>query len=407
MTVTSSVQLEPAEQRIYRLLLAVAVAGVVVRLIVIAVSYGSSDMANWELFAHMLDEDGLWATYRDNRSFNHPPLMALMAIALSKLSTWSTIPFRFTWKLPELAADLFALWLLWRHFAPRGPLWAAAAVAVFSCNPVSIAVSAFHGNTDSLCAVLALFAALLHTRGRFAAAGVALAAAVNVKVIALLLIPGFFLLAVVPRDALRFAFGVALGSLPFVVALLNIPDTFYRNVFAYGSQVDAWGFNAWALRSQSTYPALHRFITVDYRAAGKAIIIALTFALAGIARYRRWHAARLGTATFAMFLFITPGFGVQYLVWIVPLLGVTNLRYSVWWGSLAGGFLILTYDSFLTPEWPLTSIHSIPIREPMSTLGLFAWVMLGRYLHEQLARCSDQSPNTPNTSETTRDEAES
>jgi hypothetical protein len=206
-----------------------------------AVSYGSNDMANWEYFARILHQEGLSATYEAFPRFNHPPLAAWMALLASKVSAWSGIPFRLTWKLHELLADLLALARLWRHFAPRGPLGAAAAVAIFGCNPVSIAVSAFHGNTDSLCAMLALWAALLHGRARFATAGLALAAAVNVKVVALLLVPGRFLLCATPRQALRLAAGLALGSLPIVWALCRLPAAFYENVFGYASQIDAWG----------------------------------------------------------------------------------------------------------------------------------------------------------------------
>jgi hypothetical protein len=381
-----AVNVSSGQWRLCGLLLALALAGVALRVVVMAVSYGSNDMANWQLFAQRLVQDGLPLTYERIPRFNHPPLVALMAVATNELSTWSGIPFRLMWKLHELLADLFALWLLWRHFRPRGPLWAALAVAIFACNPVSIAVTAFHGNTDSLCAVLALYAALLYDRGKFIGAGLALAAAINVKVIALLLVPGGLLLAATPLLALRFALGLTFGALPIWIGLLELPGAFYRNVFGYASQVDAWGVNAWALRSRTVYPELYQLVTVEYRALGKAIIVGLTLALAALARHQRWSAVRLNAATIAMFLFLTPGFGVQYLVWLVPLLAAASLRYSIWWALLAGAFLVLTYHSFLTAEWPLTSLHGIPIREPMATLGLFAWALLGHYLYHELTQ---------------------
>jgi hypothetical protein len=352
---------------------------------VIGASHGSNDMGTWARFAAFIERNGLWEAYRQLRGFNHPPLMGLMASALNALATWSDWPFRIWWKLPPLLADLCAMQLLWRHFTPRGGLWAAASVAAFSCNPISIAVTAFHGNTDSVCAVFALYAALLHGRGRFVAAGLALAGAANVKVIALIFAPGYLLLCATPLQSLRFFGGFALGCLPLALALLVAPD-FYANVFGYDSQINRWGVSAWALHSQRTYPALHQFLTVEYRAAARSLILGVTLSLAFIGRRRRWSAVRIGTVTMASFLFLTPGFGVQYLVWIVPLLAAVSLRHSAWWAVSAGSFLLLTYDNFMTEEWPLRSIHRLPIEEPMGMLGLLAWVVIGMFLYEELAK---------------------
>jgi hypothetical protein len=370
--------------------MALIVGGILLRLTVLGASYGSNDMGSWERFAAIIKQHGLWETYRLLRGFNHPPLMGLLAAGLNEFATWSDIPFRVWWKLPPFFADLFAMRLLWIHFAPRGRLWAAASVATFSCNPISIAVTAFHGNTDSICAVLALYAALLHRRGRFAAAGVALAGAANVKVIALIFAPGYLLLCATPFLMLRFIGGFSLGCLPLGLALLVAPN-FYTNVFGYDSQITRWGVSAWALHSQQTYPALYRFLAIEYRAAARGVVLGLTLVLAFLARRRRWSAARLGSVTMSSFLFLTPGFGVQYLVWLVPLLAAVSLRYSAWWAVSAGSFLLLTYDSFMTGEWPLRSVHRLPIGEPMGLLGLIAWVVLGVILYRELAQqCAEQ-----------------
>jgi hypothetical protein len=349
-----------------------------------AFSFGSNDMNTWSRFADFIDQNGLLQTYRQVQKFNHPPFMGLMAVALNDFATWSGIPFRLCWKVPPLMGDLFAMSLLWRHFAPRGALLAAASVAVFSCNPVSIMVTAFHGNTDSLLAVLVLYAAILHGRFQLFGAGLAIAGAVNVKVVALILVPGYLVLCTTPALALRFAAGFVLGCVPILATALMVPAAFYRNVFAYDSQIRPWGVNAWALYCQGYDPELYRLVTVEYRAVGKQIIVALSLALALAGRLRRWNAIKLGAATMGLFLFVTPGFGIQYLVWLVPLLAASSLRYSAWWGLLAGTFALLTYNSFLGDEWPLRSHHRLVTGEPTDMVGVLAWILLGCYLYAEL-----------------------
>jgi hypothetical protein len=402
VTLHSVFSVLPGQRRLYWLLLTLSVLGIISRLVVMSISYGSNDMRAWEQFATFINQNGLWQTYVQIEKFNHPPLMGLMAAALESFSAWSSIPFRLCWKVPPLMGDLFGMWLLWRHFAPRGGLWAMAFVAAFSCNPVSIAVTAFHGNTDSLLAVLALYAAILHRRGRLLGAGLALAAAVNVKVIALIFVPGYLLLCGSAPLALRFGAGMALGSVPILTALLKAPGAFPHNVFGYNSQIAPWGVDAWAMYSHARFPELYAFLTIQYRAVGKYVIAVLTLTLAILARLRSWDAVRLGAATMSLFLFVTPGFGVQYLVWLVPLLAGYSMRYSIWWGLLAGAFLVLTYQSFLVNEWPLRSLHFIILeepffvpREPMGTLGLLAWMVLGRYLYREVAYGLLLPPSAP------------
>lgn len=55
----------------------------------------------------------------------------------------------------------------------------------------------------------------------------------------------------------------------------------------------------------------------------------------------------------ALFLFLTPGFGVQYLVWLVPFVPAAGLRATLiyygttfWFTGFALGFLGLTTENF-------------------------------------------------------------
>lgn len=374
-----------AEQLAHRALLAVCALGVLARLVVIAISSGSNDMRTWTEFASYINAHGLWQAYRDIEYFNHPPLMGLLGAGLMKLSVGLHVPFRLLWKLPPLVADVCALGLLRGCFQAKGKLWAAGAMALFSINPVSIAVTAYHGNTDSLCAVLCLYAALLHRRDLPLLAGLALAAAANVKVFPLVLAPGFLLLCRTPRAALRLLGGLGLGCLPLVVACLQVPHEFYTNTLHYNPQLDRWGLIAWAIDAQGKYPRFFRLLTHDYQEVGRFVIVLVAGLFALLGRSLRWDAVRVGALSLAAFLFLAPGFGVQYLVWPVPLLAAASLQYSAWWALFGGSFSVLVYQSFLVPkEWPLRSEHYEVINPTIGLVGLCGWAVLGFFMYSQV-----------------------
>ena len=381
------------ERLAYRALLALIVVGVLARVVVIDISRGSTDMKWWVDFSHYINKHGLWQTYRDIGYFNHPPLMGLLAAGLGKVASLLHVPFRILWKLPPLCADLVALPLIWGYFRPRGRLWAAGAVALFSLNPVSISVTAFHGNTDSLCAVLCMAAALLHRRSLPFWAGFALAAACNVKVFPLVLAPALLLLLPELRSALRFLIGFGLGCAPLVIATAVVPDEFFRNTLHYNSQIDRWGLNAVALDASVQYTKFYRLITEKYREVGRFVILAVVGMYALLGRVARWDAVRVSSVCMAAFLFFAPGFGVQYLVWPVPLLALASLEYSAWWALLAGPLAVLIYQSYLVPnEWPLRSDHNPPFNPTLGLLGLCAWAVLGRYMYTELRAALREPP---------------
>jgi hypothetical protein len=264
-------------------------------------------------------------------------------------------------------------------------LWAAAGVALFSCNPVSIAITSFHGNTDSMCAGLMLAAAFLHQRGRMFLAGLVLAGAVNVKLIPMILLPGFFILCRDWRSALRFALGFGLGVVPIAVACLVVPEEFVKNAVRYKSQLNRWGLITWGFESKHEYPALSNLIMVEYRKVGRYVVLGVATLFALLGRSARLDAVRFGAIGFAVFLFVAPGFGVQYMVWVVPLLCAASLLHGLWWAVLGGAYTVLVYHSFLVPEeWPLRSAHGSIINHTIGLIGAYAWVVLGVFLYRQL-----------------------
>ena len=81
-----------------------------------------------------------------------------------------------------------------------------------------------------------------------------------------------------------------------------------------------------------------------------------------LARRNRANRCDVAAGTFAIFLVFAPGFGVQYLVILVPLLFAARPRLATLFGLLAGTFLLAAYAIFWDGGVPLSSLvnHTFP-----------------------------------------------
>lgn len=354
--------------------------GLLARLLMLFIAQGSNDMATWEDFANRIASYGLLDTYRSMPLFNHPPLMGWYAALCQLFASGTGVPFRWCFKAPIIIVDGLAVWLIARHWGAQHGKWAGlTAAAVFSLNPVSVLVSSYHGNTDSLCAVFGLFAVILHQRGRHGLAGLALGAAINVKLIAVLWVPGLLLLCSTWRQAWRFVVALGVAGVPFLVPLIWEFEAFSRNALKYNSLVDSWGANLIPIFFRTQFPELADWILNDYRSFGRYVILGSVALSAILGRWKKWTSATAATMALALFLLLTPGFGVQYLVWVVPVMAAASIFWSVAWAFTAGSFALWIYVGFLVSSYPLQSVHST-IPRPIGMWGAVAWGVLAAYV---------------------------
>jgi hypothetical protein len=248
-------------------------------------------------------------------------------------------------------------------------------VALFSCNPVSILVTAFHGNTDSLVAAFGLFAAFAMSRHRYATAGFLVALAANVKIVGVLWAPGLFFLCYDRRAMSRFVFGMAAGMLPFVSPLVAAPAEFHRNVVSYSSEPRNWGIYRLISGGQRHFDPIFAELQRQFLVLGRYLVLGGVVSWAILGRVVRLDPFRAAALAFAAFLTLAPGFGIQYLVWIVPVLAATSMGYSLRYALLGGLMALLDYGTWLTSDWPLSTRH-MTIATPAWMVGLFVWATL-------------------------------
>jgi hypothetical protein len=370
--------------------LGIGLVGVAARIWLWWITLGSNDSRTWDIHALRVLTDGLGVSYLKYQNasprLNHPPLMLLYAAQAHLWAGQSLLAFVRLFKLLGLAGEALSMWALWRYASPR-------AFAVYACLPAPILVSGFHGNTDCLCAALVLVAAIAFDRKSYLLSGILWAAALNVKLMPLVLIPLLFLGAPTRKAFLQTAAGLALGLTPFVPVAWIAGKAMYTGMMLYNSIPDGWGLTALftqmaSLRGlDSVFEPLRNWWLV----AGRFAVLLAVISVGLVSRLRRHmpmvEQAALGTA---LFLVLTPGFGVQYVVFAAPLICLVDLAAGAWWGWTSGLFIGAVYWIFLASWAPLESDLPIVWAPAVKAPGIVAWSFLAMFVWVRLRNAWQQ-----------------
>lgn len=403
-----------------RLLVALTFLGFAVRIGFSAISLGSNDWATWRWFAALAICTGPSA-YALEPTLNHPPIPVLWSCSSLLLCAVTGINFPFVFRLPSIAADLGSCVLLRRIWAKRyhgfddaalgedratsetggdqpvgrGEWVGWAASAAMAWNLDAVLVGAYHCNTDNVCAFLTLLSAyqLAHRRNALRG-GLALAAAINIKLVPVLMVPALLVAAASAcggwrRGGGRFLLGLAAGLPPFLLMFALVPVAFARNALAYSPMPGEWGFMLLAMDAHATplIAAKAAVVAAWYSAHGKHVVLAAAglLSLAALVRPRRWDAYQLAAMTSALFLLLTPGFGLQYTVYAVPLMLAVDLRRGSAYGLVAGLYLLATYAGKWDGRLPLESMFMGGAPNPLPPpIGFVAWALLAGFVWRTL-----------------------
>jgi len=167
------------------------------KLVVAFNTFGSSDPVIFYTFAKSLHADGLEWTYRHSPLFNHPPLVAHFLQLIFNLDEGagfrsSGLTFPVLLRIPGILADFVVLLVLLglrNKYPQKIPTWA---LVLFALSPVSLMVSGFHGNTDSVMVMFLVLAAYMSVRNSPVLAGLFLGLSCQIKIVPLFLVPVFF-----------------------------------------------------------------------------------------------------------------------------------------------------------------------------------------------------------------------
>lgn len=373
----------------------VAFAAFLLKIAIALTTYGSTDVLIFETDVTKMRRDGGLALYRDGIStewcgqieqracppFNHPPFMIHVLEGWAFLADISGLPFRFWLRFTCAVADLGSLALLVRLLRRRlSEPQTGVALLWFAASPIAILISGFHGNTDPILMFFVLLAIDLVEGQRPAwLAGIALGVATDIKILPVLLAPAALLSLPGTRRRLEFCAGAGaaflVGSVPF---LFTAPELVVTRVFGYSSQFGSWGLSllALVLRENTRLSWLGDL----YARHGKILSVCLVVGASFWPRPRSRRSALFMQGGFLMFLFVSviPGFGVQYLVWLVP--WVVGLGFGATAAfHVAGTAFLFAYYSTAAGKLPwyfANSLERFAWTGTVLGLGLVCWVVV-------------------------------
>ncbi len=353
-----------------------AIAATIGKLFLAWNTIGTNDTIVFLLFGRELSVQGLAETYRRAILFNHPSLVAYYLRAIYEFSNsaffvQNNISFAFLLRLPGIIADFVSSMVVWKlaNALPdsRPPLWA---LLLFALNPISLMVSGFHGNTDSVMVMFLLLACLMAVRPRPLLCGLFLGLSCQVKIVPLLFLPAFLLFWHNRRRLAPFTLAfLATTILLALEPLLFCPGAYTKNVLAYGSYWGLWGITYLVRLSQFQHLSRISFFGLAPAATVISSILKLivTGSVLFLAWRRRGRDARGLLVTLAMawliFFIFAPGVAPQYFVWLTPFLLFLSPVFFACFVGAGSIFLLIFYT---------TISHGLPWYFGVSTNALSA-----------------------------------
>jgi hypothetical protein len=279
----------------------------------------------------------------------------LLAAACLVVSQALHVPFAFVVKVPAILADLFIALLL--RASPRGGERAAWWYLV---NPVTFLLAVYHGQLHTVAVAVLVLSVCLAERGRPGPSGAALALAASVR-------QHFAGLLVPLLRCTGSKWPIALASCAAVGVALNVRllasahlDRLLAPALLYGK----WGYTLLLLQGsrllellgldtlKTVSAALTRWLDT-YAIVPYVVwtLVCWVWSVRQGASLNLWKA----TLVFLVGLYaVSPGFGVQWLVWALPFWLIVNLRGALWYSVLAGAFLVGSYW-----QWGLNAKYGV------------------------------------------------
>ena len=294
----------------------------------------------------------------------HPYLPFQMFImgGMAALSVATGLPFVVAIKLPAILADVAITGLIYRLVAERrGRDWAAYAALLYALNPVSLLVSAYHGQFEAITLLLLVGAWALWERPRVGASAAALGLAILNKTWPVVLLPVFFIRLANWRARILhalIALGIpALAVVAYLLAYDADPMTMLGRALTHRGVAGYWGPSAVVFPLAAAQPALQPLADALLALRNPLLLAAVLLALWWTQRQSALDA--LLTVQLAVFA-VTVGFGIQWLVWPVPFALLAGQERWLRVYSLAAALMLAVH------LFGLLMVPSLPERLPAS-----------------------------------------
>jgi hypothetical protein len=371
------------ERRTFWLLALFAVA---VRIALIATTYGTNDAGFMAVSVDLVRRVGISRSYAHTAMMNHPPFSFAYMRVIDMLANALGIAFVDVFRFFQVLADVVAAIALFR-IGRRTSVEHGRSLALFLLlSPGAAFISGFHCNTDATMVALVCVAAA-------AMSGTALALATGIKIVPFLFAP-IFVMSLPAGKAIRFAAAFIITAIVIFVPPIIIGGPIVaRVVFGYrGGLPYEWGIPGVAFALSRTVPALHTIgqnVMLFWRAyggwfayAGILAVWLLVYRTKASRAEARGHTEAMLHAIEIMLLMVlalAPGFGVQYIGWLIAFLPFAfSWRGAILMNAAISLFLFVTYTVWSGgwPWWFADITRAGPHRWVAAGAGYVMWAIV-------------------------------
>jgi hypothetical protein len=329
------------------------------RLAVMLVTNGAAyDLTSYHIQAQsVFDHRNI---YLFTNRYPYPPVWVWLVSLAQWAANVTGLSFAWFVKAPGIAGDCLIVALLWQ----RAGRWAAL---FYACNPVSLLITAGHGQFDGLVLAFVVAAWVIATgeqRYAYYWAALTLGGAIALKGYPVLFLPPLFLAATSLRQR---AIITGLASLPLLIALVVYGSLFgwTQEMFSHVLGYSSYPYFGWALYvdvllkqflPMASFTATVSLLSLVTRAALLVVIGWLVW------RGRRWPLERLWLALTLAVYALAPGIAVQYFLWALPLLALVDRKRGMIYTLLSFLAMVLFYLTQEPGALPLgtTLAHTVP-----------------------------------------------
>ncbi len=337
------------------------------KLLIAAKTEGTNDITTWRLFSEITQKQTGAGLYTNLSYFNHPPFTVNVTKIVYLLESLTKIDLAFWLRLFSSLSDMGSLLITYKillEIKGQEKLPKAALILMIFA-PISIMVSGFHGNTDPNFTFFLLLSVYLidvsndklrsylpetiykyFTKfglSNLTLAGLFYGLSMSVKIVPIIVAPCIFFYLDNNKKRIKYFLSAAiiwmLLSMPYIV---QVPEQIAKHTFGYNSFYGIWGLS----RIFSTYLSDNIWLNNFYANQSKFLIITLITLFAFLINFVGKKIPpffQIGF-TFALFLFLSHGFGIQYLTWLVPWIVGLGFEATLLYYLISGIFAFMVYN---------------------------------------------------------------
>jgi len=352
----------------------IIILGLIFRLVLACETFGTNDVFTWYEFCKVASTTGISEVYIKYPNANHPPLSLWLMSLIYRTADSFNLPFYLLFKVVVSIFDAITMGII----AFQGGF---ISLALYAFSPVALYTVGYHGNTDSVVVALGLVGATLVTYRKYPfIAGIFIGSCSSIKLIGVLLLP--FLWRYEARCRPFAILGAIIPLSTLFLGMYLTPYQFLNQVLRYSPPFDYWGI-----------PMLITMIAYEWRTMWSNFpkeLISIYVPIAKVATV--WVSLWIGKGSrtslklsergdiflvMGAFVALAPGFGMQYLIYPLPLMCCLLPKKAIMYNLFGGVAALALIKHFYQPVNGMPASFHNSTSPPLAIFFLFlTWVVM-------------------------------